>query len=125
MADINLQEVNDKSLEIMADIIEPYFELMKDKEFSKLFTTDVVKAIKYACKEHKEQVIEIGAVLKGVPVDKFVVDPFTLPVLLISTIGTYSKISADLFTSQAQNLEETSSGSAMENTGAGEQPINS
>lgn len=125
MADLNLNEFNEKSLDILADIFDPYTELMKDKEFVRLFSSNTKEAIKYACKEHKKEVIEIAAVLNGVPVEEYVVNPFTLPVTLYATIGTYSKINADLFTSQTQNSEDASSGSATENTGASVQPINS
>ena len=44
MADINLKEVNDYSLEVMADILDPYFELMKDPEFTKLFISNFKEA---------------------------------------------------------------------------------
>ena len=125
MADFNLQQTNERSLEIMADIIEPYFRLMKDKEFTKLYMTNVVEAIKYACREHQAEVIEIAAVLNGKKVDEYVVDPFKLPLTLLTAIGTYSKLNSGLFTSQAQNSDEASSGSAMENIGAEDQPSNS
>lgn len=125
MATENLNELNEKSLDILADIFDPYTTLMKDPNFSQLFATNVYEAIKYACREHKKEVIEIAAVLNGVPVEEYVVNPFTLPITLFATIGAYSKINANLFTSQAQNSEDASSGSATENTEASEQPINS
>lgn len=125
MADINLEQVNDKSLEILADIIDPYFELMKDKEFTKLYMSNITEAIKYACKNHQKEVIEIAAVLSGKPVDEYVVNPFTLPITLLSAIGAYSQINKDLFTSQARKPGEASSGSAMVNTEAKEQQSDS
>lgn len=125
MADINLESMNDKSLEILADIIDPYFELMKDKEFTKLYMSNVTEAIKYACRHHQKEVIEIAAVLSGKSVDEYVVNPFTLPLTLLSAIGMYSKINADLFTSQVQSKEEASSGPAMVNTEAEEQQSDS
>ena len=121
MADINLKEVNDYSLEVMADILDPYFELMKDPEFTKLFISNFKEAIKYACKNHKDETIQIAAVLSGKKVEEFVVNPFSTPFVLMSALGTYTKINKDLFTSQAQNTEDASSGSAMENTEASEQ----
>ena len=121
MADINLNEVNDYSLEIMADILDPYFELMKDKKFVMLFISNTKEAIKYACKNHKKETIEIAAILSGKKVEQYVVNPFSTPLVLMTAIGTYSKINKDLFTSQAQNQEDASSGSATENTEASEQ----
>ena len=124
MAEVNLNEFNDKSLDILADIFDPYTELMKDAEFVKLFSTNTYEAIKYACKAHKKEVIKIAAVLNGVPEEEYVVNPFTLPITLFATIGAYSKINASLFTSYARNTEEASSGSATENTEASDQPKN-
>lgn len=121
MAEINFEQVNDKSLEIVADIWDPYCALMRDTEFTKLYTTNLSEAIKYACREHKKEVIEIAAVLEGKKVEEYVVNPFKLPLTLLTAIGTYSKINKDLFTSQGQNTEDASSGSAMVNIEAEEQ----
>ncbi len=125
MADFNLEQTNEKSLEILADILDPYFELMKDKEFVKLYMNNVLEAIKYACKNHQKEVIEIAAVLEGKNPDEYVVNPFKLPFTLISAIGMYSKINKDLFTSQAQSKDDASSGSATVNTEAKEQQSDS
>ena len=110
MSDINLEKLNDKSLEILADIWDPYFALMQDKEFVKLYTTSITEAIKYACKNHQKEVIEIA--------EEYIVNPFKLPITLLTAIGTYSTINNDLFTSQDQNTEVASSGPATENTEA-------
>ncbi len=126
MADNNLrQELNEKSLDIMADMLDPYFELMKDPEFTKLFMTNVMEAIKYACKHHKKETIQIAAILSEQTEDEFVVNPFATPMVLLSAIGMYSEAGQNLFISQVQNTEEASSGSAMENTEASEQSENS
>ena len=125
MSEINLNEMNEKSLDIMADILDPYFELMKDPQFTKLYMENIQEAIKYACKNHKKETIQIAAILSGKSEDEYVVNPFTTPIVLLSAIGAYSKISKDLFTSQVQRPVEASSGSAMENTEASEQSENS
>jgi hypothetical protein len=117
--------MNDKALDIMADIFEPMCELMKDKEYATLYFSDYTKAVAYACKHHKKEMIEIAAAIEGVPADEYIVNPFALPIKLVATMGAYNKITRDLFTSQGQNMEETSSGSATENTEAVVQPIDS
>lgn len=122
---MNANEINDKSMEVLENIADPYFDLMRDSEFLKLYMSDCMEAVKYACKSHKKEVVEIAAALKGVPVSEYVVDPFTLPLVLISAMVAYRKLSDGLFTSQAQSTEEASSGSATESTEANEQPINS
>ena len=119
------EKTNEKSLEIMAEIFEPMCNLMMDKEFAKLYVKDLKKAFAYACKNNKKEVIEIAAALEGVPADKYVVNPFILPINLMAAIGAYAKLSKDLFTSQVQSTEETSSGPATENTEVVVQPINS
>ena len=92
MAEINVKEVNEKSLELMANIAEPYFELLQDKEFITLYLTNVLEAIKYACLKHPEQTVKIAAALEGKTVEEYVVNPFTLPLKLVSAIGMYSKM---------------------------------
>jgi len=126
MADNDLRkQLNDKSLDIMADILDPYFELMKDPEFTKLFISNTMEAVKYACRHHKKETIQIAAILSEKSEDEFVVNPFAVPIVLVSAIGMYSQAGQDLFISQVQNTEEASSGSAMENTEASEQSENS
>ena len=121
----SIEQTNEKALELMADIFEPLCTLMRDPEFAKLYSTNLQKAISYGCKEHKKEMIEIAAAIEGTPIDQYVVNPFVLPVKLMAVIGGYVKLSKDLFSSQAQSLEETSSGSATENTEVAEQPTNS
>lgn len=125
MADFNLEQTNEKSLEILADIFDPYFSLMKDKKFVELYMSNVMEAIKYACKNHQKEVVEIAAVLEGKKPEEYVVNPFKLPFTLIGAIGMYSQINKDLFTSQAQSKDDASSGSATVNTEAREQQSDS
>lgn len=125
MSDVNMSEVNNKSLDLLAEIAEPYFELLKDPDFTKLYVSNMLEAIKYACIKHKDEVIKIGAALEGKPVEEYVVNPFTLPLKLVTAIGMYSKINSDLFISADQNKDSANSGSAMESTEAQEQQTNS
>lgn len=129
MANIDLGQMNDNSLEILADLWDPYLRLMSDEKFTALYMANIQEAIKYACKNHKPEVAEIAAVLEGEKeaFDKgeYVINPFKLPIILLSAIGSYAKINKDLFISQAQSKEEASSGSAMVNTEAKEQPEDS
>ena len=125
MSEINLNELNNRSLDIMADILDPYFELMKDPQFTKLYMENVQEAIKYACKNHKRETVQIAAILSGKNEDEYVVNPFATPIVLLSAIGAYSKINKDLFTLQAQKMEDASAGPAMESTEANEQRQNS
>lgn len=125
MKNEKIERMNDKALDIMADIFEPMCELMKDKEYSKLYFTDYKKATAYACKTHKKEMIAIAAAIEETPVEDYVVNPFTLPVKIMATMGAYHAVAKDLFTSQVQSTEEASSGPATENTEVAVQPINS
>ena len=100
------RELNEKSLEIMADILDPYFELMKDPEFTKLFISNTMEAVKYACRHHKKETIQIAAILSEKNEDEFVVNPFAVPIVLISAIGMYAEAGQDLFISHVKNTEE-------------------
>lgn len=120
-----IAETNDKSMDLAAEIFSPMCDLMIDPEFAKLYVKDLRGAMSYACKHHKEEIKTIMAAIAGVPVEKYVVNPFTLPIEIMSVIGAYTKMTRDLFTSQVQSTEEASSGSAMENTEVVVQPINS
>jgi len=111
-------QMNDKALDIMADIFDPFCDLLADKEFNTLFLTDFKKAVSYACKNHKDKVVEIAAAIDGIPVEEYKVNPFILPIKLMMVIGAYTKETRDLFPSQSQSMDETSSGSAMANTEA-------
>ena len=125
MSEINLNELNDRSLDILADILDPYFELMKDPQFTKLYMSNITEAIKYACRTHKKETVQIAAILSGKKEEEYVVNPFTTPIVLLTAIGTYSKINKDLFISQDQSKAAASYGPAMENTEADEQQTNS
>ena len=120
-----LDELNAKSCEIMADIFAPLSELMKDKEFAKLYVTNIQNAFIYAFKNHPKETVQIAAALEGQNPDEYIVNPFRVPLIIWSAFGMYSKVGRDLFISQAQNSEEASSGSATENIEASEQPKDS
>lgn len=122
---MDINEINDKSMEVLESIIDPFFELLKDKEFVKLYITNATDAVKYACKVHPKESIAIAAGLKGKSVDEYVVDPFLMPLTILTAMASYKKLADSLFTSQIQSVDETSSGSATENTEAVVQPINS
>lgn len=128
MADVNstekkidLTEVNNKSLDLLLEIADPFFDLLKDPEFSKLYVVNVLDAIKYACGNHKEQIIKIAAALDGKPVEEYIVNPFTLPLKIVTAIAMYSKLSTDLFISADQSTDNASSASAMGNIEAQEE----
>lgn len=103
---------NEEALDILADIIEPAAEIFKDKDLVEMITSGSVKMelVKHIIKNHKKSIIEIMAVLEGIPVDEYQCNVFTLPIKLLEILNDEELVK--FFTSQGQM--KSSSGSAME-----------
>lgn len=107
------------ALDILADLLEPATEVFGDKEFARIYKTEtIVKAVKYALKNHKSEVIEMLAVLDKEDPETYKPGLLTIPARLIEILNDPELVS--LFTSQVQKKEKTSSGPAMESTEASE-----
>ena len=79
---------NEQALDILADILEPSAKIFSDKDVKKAFETgDKIKGIKAAIKTHKTEIIEILAVLDGVPVAEYECNVLTLPVKLLEILN--------------------------------------
>ena len=79
---------NEQALDILADILEPSAKIFSDKDVKKAFETgDKIKGIKAAIKTHKNEIIEILAVLDGVPVAEYECNVLTLPVKLLEILN--------------------------------------
>lgn len=104
----------EEALELLADLIEPMSVIMTDKEIHALFKENRFKAISLAIKKHKDAIIEILAILDGVPVDKYECNLLTLPVTILALLN--DKEMLQLFTSAGQMGDATSFASLSENT---------
>ena len=102
------------ALDILADLIEPAGEIMTDKEIGDVFKKNRFKAIGLAIKNHKKAVMQIMATIDGVPVEEYKCNVFTLPAKILELLNDPDIV--QLFTSQGQTGDATSSGSASENT---------
>ena len=118
---MKLSEIKgEQALDVLADLIEPASEIMTDKMVvASAKNGQKMRAIKLAIKNHKRAVIEILAALDGAEADEYEVNVLTLPAKLLEILN--DPLVMGLFTSQGQNLEKTSSGSAMENIEGKEQ----
>ena len=103
------------ALDILADLIEPAGEIMSDKEIGEVFKQNRFKAIGLAIRNHKKAVIQILAIMDGVPVEEYKCNVLTLPVKILELLNDPELI--QLFTYQGQMGDAESSGSASENTG--------
>lgn len=106
----------EEALDVLADILEPAAEIMTDKEFVKsVREKQVMKAVKAALKNHKRSVIVILAILEGENPDTYAPGLVALPLKLIELLNDPDMI--QVFYSQGETVDGTSSGSATENTG--------
>lgn len=113
---MKLSEVKgEAAMEMLADLIEPAGEIFGDKGVAEAYRKgNKLGAVKVAIKNHKKAVIEILAVLDGVPVEEYCPNLFSLPVKLLEILN--DKDLLQLFTLQGQTGDATSSVSASENT---------
>lgn len=102
------------ALDLLADLIEPAGEIMSDKEIGEVFKENRFKAIGLAIKNHKKAVMQILAVLDGVPVEEYKCNVFSLPVKILEILNDPEMI--QLFQYQGQTGDAKSSGSASVNT---------
>lgn len=109
---------NDESLELFADLVEPVAAIIIDEEVRKALSDNKkARAVKLAIKRHKHEVLEILALIDGVPIDDYKVSVLTIPVRLMEIVNRPEF--TELFTSQGQTSAANVSGSATENTGDG------
>lgn len=106
------------ALEILADLIEPAAEIFGDKDFSRLYKTSRIEAVKYALKNKAKAVITVLAVLEREDPATYQPGLLTIPARLLEILNDPELVS--LFTSQAQNVEKTSAGPATESLEATE-----
>lgn len=106
---------NEEELDLFADLIEPFSEILADSAVSDVLKSGgkIVTAVKYAIKNHKESIIQILARIDGVPVEEYHITALSIPIKLI---GLFNKPEMkDLFTSQVLTSGAVASGSATGN----------
>lgn len=109
---------NEEAIEVLADIIEPAAYIMADPEITKLFNSGKPKllVVKYALKEHKQDVIEVIAALhRSKPEDL----KFTMVSLIKDLLDLLNDPELlQVFTLQGQETDGEHSGAVMETTTA-------
>lgn len=106
------------ALDVLADIMIPTSEIFGDKEVRKASKISKAAAVSVAIKQHPDEVIEILARLDNKAPEEYEneISLMTLPSRVLEVI-TDKELMA-FFRSQSQTMEETSTGSATENTEA-------
>ena len=113
---MKLSEIkNEQAIEVLADMFDPIIEIASDeKVVSAARGNNKVLMVKVILKEHSRAVFELMALSEGVPVDEYECDVMTLPVKLVELFNRPEF--SFLFQSQGQKTDNTSFGSATENT---------
>ena len=107
------------ALDAMADLIDPLTEIASDKILVGLLRKkNMVDAIKLGLRNHKKAILAILAILNQQDVETYNPSLAEIPKMLLDLLN--DKELLDLFQSQAETTEKTSSSSVMENTGAEE-----
>lgn len=117
---------NEDAIDVLADLLDPIAEISKDKEVrapKKLEDgTEVPKTrleiVQTILKRHKRAVIQILAILDGVPLEEYKINMIQIPAKVYECLNDKDILA--FFQSQGLNLSDAPSGSATENTGAEE-----
>ena len=115
---MKLSEIKGKrALAVLADLIDPVSEIIKDENFKALLKTKEKASIaKYLLTNHDKNVIKILALVNNEDPETYEPNLLSLPLMLLDLMNDPDVI--NLFGSQDQTTEFASSGPAMENTEA-------
>lgn len=107
------------AIEVLGDILDPLVEILSDEEIQRIYQKERnVDVVRYIMKNHSQKVLEVMAIIDGEDLESYQPSLLDIPIKLMQLIR--DPVFAQLFTSQAQNMDNASSGSVMENTGATE-----
>lgn len=113
---------DEEALDLLADLIDPFTSLIAVKEVREAIRKkERMKGIKYAIKGNKKALIEIMALLNGVPVEEFHCNVFTLPSMALQVLN--DKELLNFFVALSKEVDDSGklSGSVMENSEGEEQ----
>lgn len=108
------------ALELLADILEPAMEIIRDKKISEMAKSKATRGtlVKTIIKDHKKSILEIMAYIGGEDPVSYNPDIITLTGDLLELFNDEAFM--ELFQSQGQKLPDLHSGPAMDATQAKE-----
>lgn len=113
-----MDRTNEELLDLFADLLEPVSAIVSDSDFVKLLQAgQMIPAVQVAIKGHKKEVIEMLALIDGKRPEDYKVNLVLLPFRLVRIFNDPEII--NLFTSQEQENDAESSGSATESIRGG------
>lgn len=79
----------EEAIDVLAEILVPITSIVNDDEVRAGFETNVASCVSIALKKHKDEIIDILAVINGKPRDKTLkeIDLLTLPAYLIDILN--------------------------------------
>ena len=112
---------DDEAMDVLAEILEPAYNLIKDNDFKVAMRGDKEKgilpnrleAVKVAITKYRKDVVKMMAVLNETPVEEFHYNLLTLPTMMLEMLNDKELI--HFFSFKSETDLETPSGSAMEN----------
>lgn len=117
-----MKRTNEEILDVFADILEPAYAIITDKDWAGLWLSgDRIGAIRAAIKTHTREITEILACFEGQDPETYRIDPVSLFIRVASAFNRpdLEEYTDSLFTSRAQSGESAPSGPATPNTAAG------
>lgn len=76
---------NEEELDLFAELIDPFSEILQDKAVKE--AGNVLKSVKIAVKNHKQAVLQIFALLDGVPVEEYHITALAIPAKLVALLN--------------------------------------
>lgn len=115
---MKLSEIKgEAALSAMADLMDPLSDIAQDKILVGLLRTkNIAEAVKLMLRRHQKASIAILAILNQKDPETYEPSLLEIPIMLLEVLNDPDVL--NLFQSQAETTEETSSSSATENTGA-------
>lgn len=106
---------NEEALDLLADLIDPASEIFTDEEVREEARNgkNKLKLVKLILKKHKTAIIQILARLDGKQVNEYHANLILMTKQLLEILN--DKELLEVFISQGQKMDSTSSGSATEN----------
>lgn len=106
---------NEDALDVLCDLLDPTMAIVKDPAVLVCIKKkDKLAATKVAIKNHKGSVLEILAILEGIPLSEYKVSLVELPIKVYEVLN--DPVLLDFFVSQGLTNPGASSGSATEST---------
>lgn len=106
---------DEEALELLAELVSSVVRVLGDKEIGEIVKSgNKINIIAAVIKKYPKDIMEIMAILEGVPVEEYHINIVSLPKMLLDIVN--DPLLSDFFVSQGEMVSQIPSGSAMEHT---------